>query len=72
VREFEAVEMDLHAVVARAALGAMRGGEEAARTADDAHAWMRTQGVVAPAKLAAMLAPGFAPLASPSIGGGAD
>ncbi len=59
VTEFETADMQLHAVVARAALGEMIGGDEGARMASEASLWMRREGVVAPAKLAATLGPGL-------------
>jgi tetratricopeptide (TPR) repeat protein len=61
VSGFEASDMTLHAVVARAALGALLGGDEGARMTEEASSWMGREGVVLPAKMASMLAPGLMP-----------
>jgi tetratricopeptide (TPR) repeat protein len=67
VRELEAQDMQLYAIVARAAL-ARAGAVDAAHETEDVNAWMRREGVVAPARLAAMVAPGLG--AWPEAGGG--
>jgi tetratricopeptide (TPR) repeat protein len=58
-RAFEAADMGLFAAVARLRRGETLGGSEGRRVAGEARAWMCDQGVSAPARMAAMLAPGF-------------
>jgi hypothetical protein len=56
----EAVDMRLHAEVARLRLGALLGahdGGEGAALSEKARGWMADQGVVRPERIAAMLAP---------------
>jgi hypothetical protein len=56
---FDAVDMALHAAAARRCLGKLTGGDEGARLIDRAEAWMRSETVKNPARMTAMLAPGF-------------
>ena len=60
VRDFEAVDMPLYAAAARRRVGEIAGGEEGRAAVEAADAWMKEQGVVDPARIAAMLAPGSA------------
>jgi serine/threonine protein kinase len=55
-----AAGMTLYAAAARLVLGRLLGGDEGARLTSAAGEWMTAQGVKQPARLAAMLAPGFA------------
>jgi hypothetical protein len=57
---FDAVDMALHAAVARRCHGALSGGESGGARVAAADAWMTRQGIRNPAKFTAMLAPGFA------------
>lgn len=59
VAGFEAAEMALYAAAARRRLGEMRGGDADQALVEAADAWMTRQGVRAPARMTAMLAPGF-------------
>jgi tetratricopeptide (TPR) repeat protein len=59
VRGFAASDMELHRVVAAAAYGRLVGGDEGAREAADAAAWMKSQGVVDPPALARTIGPGL-------------
>ena len=56
---FEKAEMALHAAATRARLGALVGGAEGLAFASACEKWMRDEGVVAPARMVAMMAPGF-------------
>jgi eukaryotic-like serine/threonine-protein kinase len=56
----EQFDMKLLAAVARRRLGELLGGDEGAATVAAADAWMKEQGVVSPARVARMYAPGFA------------
>jgi len=56
-----AVDMALLAAVARRRRGELLGGDEGRSLVDDATQWMKHQGVVKPARIAAMYAPGFSP-----------
>lgn len=58
---FTAAGMQGHAAVARRRYGELAGGEEGRKAIEAAEAWMTSQGVVNPARIAAMLSPGFAP-----------
>jgi eukaryotic-like serine/threonine-protein kinase len=53
-------DMQLLATIARWRLGRLRAGTDGAIMRDDAETWLRGQGIVAPTRWAAMLAPGFA------------
>jgi serine/threonine protein kinase/tetratricopeptide (TPR) repeat protein len=59
VAGFEGCDMQLHRMVARAALGVALGGEEGARMLEEASAWLAGEGVVSRAKMAATLGPGL-------------
>jgi eukaryotic-like serine/threonine-protein kinase len=59
-RLFEAADMALHTVVSRRCLGAIMGGAKGRELGARADRWMQGQGIVAPARIAAMLAPGCA------------
>jgi hypothetical protein len=50
--------MRLYAAAARRRLGRLRGAAGKG-LADEAEAWMRTQKVASPARMTALLAPGF-------------
>jgi hypothetical protein len=56
----EGAGMALYAAAANARWGRLVGGDEARSRAAAAEAWMRAQAIVAPARMVAMLAPGFA------------
>ena len=56
---FEAAHMALHAQAAHRRIGALQGGDEGRARLESADAWMRSQRVADPARLAGMLAPGF-------------
>jgi tetratricopeptide (TPR) repeat protein len=56
---FEASSLALHAAVARRRLGELLGGDEGAALVAAADAWMRTEAIADPARLTAMMAPGF-------------
>ena len=57
---FTGAEMTLMATLARWRHGALLGGDTGGELRRDAEAWLRGQGIVAPARWASMLAPGFA------------
>jgi serine/threonine protein kinase len=59
VRGFEAAEMKLYAAAARRRLGGLVGGDAGAQMVREADEWMIAQTVKVPAKMTAMLAPGF-------------
>jgi hypothetical protein len=59
VAGFDRAGMALHATVARARLAELLGGGEGDVLAKEAAAWMVQEGVVAPARMIAMMAPGF-------------
>jgi hypothetical protein len=56
---FQRADMAMHAAAARLHLGRLVGGAEGQALVDGALVWFSAQGVVAPTRLAAMLAPGF-------------
>jgi hypothetical protein len=56
---FDGVDMALHAAAARRCLGAIVRGEEGGALVEAADAWMASEGIVSPARMTAMLAPGF-------------
>jgi hypothetical protein len=60
IAEFDALEMKLHAAVARRALGGIVGGDAGRELVAQGEAWMRGETVVSPERMAAMLAPAFA------------
>ena len=55
----ETAEVGLFAASARRHLGRLIGGDEGRSLVEQADAWMRSQGVVNPARMAACMAPGF-------------
>ncbi len=58
-RKFDAADMALMACVARRSRGLLLGGAEGPALIEEADAWMTRQTIVAPARLASMLAPGL-------------
>ena len=60
----EAAHMGLFAAAARRRLGGLLGGDEGRALVAEADAWMASQGIRNPARMAAMLAPGFSARAS--------
>ena len=58
-RGFDAVDMALQSHAARRRRGQLVGGAEGTALVQAADAWMAGQGVVAPARLTAVLAPGL-------------
>jgi hypothetical protein len=58
-RHATAVDMSLHATVARRRRGQLLGGDEGRNLVESADAWMASQGVRNPERLTAMFAPGF-------------
>jgi hypothetical protein len=52
-------EMQLHAAVARRARGVLMGGDTGRELAAAAESEIRREGVVSPARLAAMMSPGL-------------
>jgi hypothetical protein len=56
---FTAADMSMFAAVARRQRGRLLGGEEGRALVESADAWMTGQGVSDPARITAMLAPGF-------------
>ena len=56
---FDGASMALHATVARSRLAQLVGGGEGESLSRDAAAWMAQEGVVAPERMIAMMAPGF-------------
>lgn len=68
---FAALDMPLHAAVARRGRGALTGGDDGRALVQQADAWMREQTIRSPGKFAAMLAPGpFASAEAESASGG--
>jgi hypothetical protein len=59
VTGFEACDMRLHAAAARRCLGQLVGGSEGRTLMACADTWMAGQTILNPARMAAMLAPGF-------------
>jgi serine/threonine protein kinase/tetratricopeptide (TPR) repeat protein len=56
---FEKADMALHAACVRGRLGALLDDDEGRALAAAAGAWMEAEGVAAPARIVAMMAPGF-------------
>jgi hypothetical protein len=56
---FESADMGLFAASARRHLGQLRGGDEGRELIEQADAWMRTQLIADPSRMASCLAPGF-------------
>jgi eukaryotic-like serine/threonine-protein kinase len=61
VAGFEGAEMALYAAAARWRLGELLRGDEGKTLVESARAWMLAEGIVAPERMLAMLAPGFRP-----------
>ncbi|MBI4510984.1 MAG: AAA family ATPase [Deltaproteobacteria bacterium] len=59
VKGFEAADMALHAACARRRLGTLLGGDAGRLLVRESDAWMSSQRVRNPERMAAMLAPGF-------------
>ncbi len=59
IRNFDELEMPLHAAAARLRLAALVGGDEARDERDLAMTWMNSQEIRNAPRLAALLAPGF-------------
>jgi hypothetical protein len=59
VGAFDTLSMALHAASARLCLGVTGNGAGAAELTAGARAWMASESVRAPLKIAAMVAPGF-------------
>lgn len=58
---FSRIDMALYAAAARCQGGLLRGGDEGRARLTAGEVWMRGQGIVAPARIAAMLVPGLRP-----------
>jgi hypothetical protein len=58
---FEELEMALYAAAARRRLGEVVGGDEGRSLVQSADAWMKSESVGDPARMTAVLAPGFGP-----------
>ncbi len=56
---FSALDMPMHAAVARCAHGRLLGGDEGAALLSEGEAWLRAQRVGCPERLCALVAPGF-------------
>jgi hypothetical protein len=54
-----AIEMRLYAAAARRRLGQLLGGDQGRGMIDQADVWMTGQGIKNPARVTAMLVPGF-------------
>jgi hypothetical protein len=61
VRAFDAVEMEMHAAVARHHLGHLIGGDAGAQLLAAANTWMSRERIREPERWMTMLAPGLAP-----------
>lgn len=59
VKTLQPVEMRLHAAIARRQLGRLLGGDEGHALVEETDQWMAGQGIKNPARMAALLAPGF-------------
>jgi tetratricopeptide (TPR) repeat protein len=58
-RGFEGTSMALHAAICRWHLGRAQGGDQGRRLVTDAEAWMTSQGIASPSRMAGTIAPGF-------------
>jgi eukaryotic-like serine/threonine-protein kinase len=67
VDHYDRAEMPLRAQILRFRLGEIQSGEETRELRDKAEAWLRGQGIVAPARWAGMYAPGFLKISTESI-----
>ena len=59
VAGLDAADMNLYATAARYRLGQVEGGDGGRKIFEAAEKWLRRQGVRAPARFVAMLAPGW-------------
>jgi tetratricopeptide (TPR) repeat protein len=59
ISSFDAADMALYATASRRRLGALLGGDEGEGLVLAADAWMTSQSIASPARMTAMLAPGF-------------
>jgi serine/threonine protein kinase/tetratricopeptide (TPR) repeat protein len=59
ITDFTGAGMPMHIAVSRMRLGKLLGGDEGKRLLVEADEWMQSEGIVEPARVAAMLAPGF-------------
>jgi hypothetical protein len=59
-RQLESADMELFAASTRRHLGQLRGGNAGRELVEQADAWMRSQLILNPSRMAACLAPGFA------------
>jgi hypothetical protein len=57
--QLDAIEMRLYAAAARRRLGQLLGGDEGRGMIVQADVWMTGQGIKNPARMTAMLVPGF-------------
>jgi hypothetical protein len=57
---FDAADMALYAAAARRTLGKLVAGDEGRALVENAEEWMRSESIKNPARMAAMLTPGFA------------
>ena len=65
LKRFEATDMALHAAVTRRRLGAILGDRRGKALIEQADDWMRHEGILRPALMADVIAPGFGP--SPDV-----
>ncbi len=56
---FAAAEMQLHVAGVRRQIGRLRGGDRGRSLVEESDAWMSGQGIRDPARMTAMLLPGF-------------
>jgi tetratricopeptide (TPR) repeat protein len=66
---FDAASMALYAAAARRCLGGLLRGDEGRELVHGADAWMRTEMIKDPARMTAMLAPGFSRAAPAALAG---
>jgi eukaryotic-like serine/threonine-protein kinase len=64
---YDEVQMPLRSQLLRYRLGEIHGGPDSRAQHDRAEQWIKSQGIVAPARWAGMYAPGFAKIAGNSI-----
>ena len=64
---YDQVQMPLRAHLLRYRLGEIHGGPDSRAQHDRAEQWLKSQGIVAPARWAGMYAPGYAKIAGDSI-----
>ena len=56
---FDAADMALYAAASRRCLGTLLGGDEGRALVQTSDAWMTSESIKNPARMTAMLAPGF-------------